>query len=478
MSLYGGIEITGRPDLENVRKLDLLPMPMIQRMHQYGMAIDREWFQELSLRLGKQMQTLKEEICDWIPIEKLDEFIGRAGGVTEDGLAMNVNSRDQLAVLLFEVLGVGAGRQLKTTKNGSRISTGKKQMEQLKREHPIIQKTLNYAEVAKLKNTYSDSLPLMAKEHRKGTCWCGLKHDSKTWRVHTQILTTRTDTGRFASKNPNLQNIPSRTPLGREIRGGFIASPGTRLVASDFSQQEMRLGAHYSQDRELIRIFEQGLDPHNETAKKAFKTETPDKISQRTPARNVNFGVFYGLSGPGLLDLMAITYATANLELPEWLTESWCQKFIDDWFELYEGVKGYLDTQYYRAQRYGIVWTLFGRVRRVPEINSYHSRIRAAGLRQAGNMPIQGSGSDWMKLVMGEVETKLQELTGMGVRVWPLMTIHDELLVEVEEDYAELVKELVTDVMSQVMVDRETGVNRCRVPVRADGKVMERWTKE
>src|SRR5207244_3978752 len=207
--------------------------------------------------------------------------------------------------------------------------------------------TLLYAEIHKLKGSFCDKLPKMSVEHRRGTCWCGLKHVEATWRVHTEFLNTRTDTGRFASKKPNLQNIPARTSYGREIRKGFIASPHTRLVASDVSQEEMRFGAHYSQDKNLIRIFELGIDPHNETAKRAFRTETPDYLTQRTPARNVNFGVFYGLSGSGLYDLMAITYATAqdkdpNLLMPDWLTIEWCDEFIRQWFDdLYPGVKDY-----------------------------------------------------------------------------------------------------------------------------------------
>ena len=478
MSLYGGIEIVGRPDLENVRKLDLLPMPMTARMMQYGMAIDKGWFSDLSQKLQGQMKELRAEICDYIPSEKFEEFLERAGGFDDDSLPMNVNSRDQLSILLFDVLGIGRGRQLKTTKSGDRISTGKKQMEQLKREHPIVQKTLNYAEAAKLKSTYTDALPKIAVEHKRGSCWCGLKHYEKTFRVHSQILWTRTDTGRPASKAPNLFNIPARKAIGREIRAGFVASPGTKLVASDFAQEEMRLGAHYSQDENLIRIFKEGLDPHVETAKRAFKTDTPDKLSQRDPCKNVNFGVFYELSGPGLYDLMAVTYATADKDLPEWLTIDWCKQFIEDWFELYPAVRGYLDNQHYRAQRYSCVWTLMGRVRLVPEVHSYHSQIRAAGLRQAGNHPIQGTGGDWLRLVLAEMGEHVDELERSGVWCWPLNCPYDEVLMEVEEDYAEYVKEILSNVMENVMVDKETGVHQFSVPIKVDAKITDRWLKE
>lgn len=477
--LHGGVGVPGKPDLENIRKLDLLPIPMIRRMQQYGIAIDREWFWDLSKRLDQEMLVLEAEICSSIPSEKLQQFIEQSNLDSDDDYApMNVNSGDQLASLFFDVLGIGEGRQLKTTKSGARISTSKKQLEQLKRSHPIVQKTLDYRERAKLKSTYADTLPQIAREHPAGSCWCGLKHWDKTWRVHTEYMTTRTTTGRIASKLPNLQNIPSRTALGREIRKGFIASPGMRLVSCDESQEEMRLGAHYSQDPELIRIFKLGLDPHNETAKRAFKTDTPDKISQRTPSRNVNFGVFYGLTGAGLLDLMAVTYATAGMDLPEWLTEEWCDEFIQDWFKLYSGVVGYLEQQTYRARRYGMVWTLFGRIRRVPEIHSVHRHIREAGLRQAGNMPIQGSGADWMRLIMGEAEEMLLRWLKEGVWCWPLLTVHDELVVEVEEDYAEMIQYEMITIMQNVMTDKETGAEYCRVPIKADGKIQTRWDKE
>lgn len=240
----------------------------------------------------------------------------------------------------------------------------------------------------------------------------------------------------------------------------------------------MRLGAHYSQDANLIAIFNRGIDPHNETAKKAFDTETPDYITQRTPARNVNFGVFYGLQGPGLFDLMAVTYATANLPMPDWLTVAWCEEFIRRWFDdWYPGVKDYISEQEYRARRYGVVWTLFGRVRRVPEVQSALSHIRSAGLRQAANTPIQGTGADWMRLVMGSVDEILSDLRTKGVWAHPLLSIHDELICEVEEDWAEYVSEAIAAEMISVMTDRDSGEHMFRVPIDATARVSKEWSK-
>lgn len=478
MSLYGGISIPGKPDLDNIRRLDLLPMSMIHDMHRYGIAIDKDWFSSLSSRLATEMTGLKGEICSYIPVEKLEEFIAKSNlDADDEHLPMNVDSGPQIAKLLFDVLGVGEGRQLKRTKGGDRVSTGKKQLETLKRTHPLVQRILDYRERAKLKNTYTDTLPNVAKLHKTGSCWCGLKHWVDTWRVHTQFLSTRTDTGRFASKNPNLQNVSARSALGREVRKGFLASKNTKLVGADFSQIEMRIGAHYSQDTNLLRIFMEGLDPHTDTAKRAFNTDKPDKLSQRDPCKNVNFGVFFGLNAPGLYDLMAVTYATAGMEMPDWLDQQWCSQFIEDWFQLYPGVREYLEQQYYRARRYGIVWTLFGRVRRVPEVYSVHKHIRSAGLRQAGNLPIQGSAADIMKLAMASIDKNLKELRSQGVWAYPLLTIHDELQVEVEDDYAEFVRDMMCSEMMSVMTDTVTDKWHFRVPIMAEGKVSDRWEK-
>lgn len=480
MALYGGIEITGRPNLENVRRLDLLPMRSIGEMMRYGMSVDIPHLNLITEQLSDEMSELRTEICLEIPSEKLDEFIEKSGMDAEDDyLPMNVDSVQQMRRLLFEVLGVGKGHRLKLTKSGD-VSTGKKQLEQRKKDHPIVQLVLNYREMSKLKSTYSTTLPRIAKFHPEKNCWCGLKHFAETHRVHTEILTTRASTGRCTSKNPNLQNIPVRTKLGRSIRAGFIASPGTEIARADFSQMEMRIGGHYSGDENLLRIFELGLDPHLDTAMRAFKLEEDqiDKLLHRDPARHLNFGIFYGLTPEGLFDQIGVTYATARVEMPEWLTLEWCKGFINQWFEeLYPRVKEYLDNQHYRAARYNMVWTLFGRIRRVPEVRSVHSRVVAAGLRQAGNMPIQGTGADMMKLALAEIQEECERIRLAGVWVWPLMTVHDEILIEVEQGYGSIVQMMMEDVMSRVMVDKESGVDGFRVKVKADGKVMSRWEK-
>lgn len=476
--LYAGVRLPGKPDLDNVARLDMLPIPMIRRMQRAGMAIDVPFLRDLSRKLDQEMDDLRLEIACQVPAEKLEEFVRRSDSL-EDWNPINVNSSEQIAEILFDTLGLGKGRNLRRTATGDRISTGKKQLETLKNEHPIVQKVLDYRERAKLKTTYVDKLPEIARLHTKGECQvCGLWHWEDHWRVHTEITFTRTDTGRFASKNPNLQNIPARTRLGRAVRQAFVASKGKRIVGRDFSQIELRLLAHCADERHMIKVFQCGEDIHLSTAMRAFGIEDKskvDKLLHRAPCKTVNFGIVYGLAAPGLYDNMAVTYATAGLPMPDWLTVEWCEKFIRDWFSLYPGVEPYMERQHYRARRYGVVWDIFGRVRRVPEVRSVHYKVQSAGLRQAGNMPIQASAAGLMKISMGELEEELQIVYD---KVVPLMTIHDELLFEVDEDWAEAVNVLVGEVMDRAMTDRRTGKNLCRVPIESDGKVTERWMKE
>jgi DNA polymerase I len=505
MSLFGGVEIVGRPDPENVRKLDLLPIPMIRKAQRYGIAIDVPYFHDLTSTLSAQMKGLRDDIACEIPPEKLELFCSMADNEeteTRDSnwSPINVESPTQLAKLMFDVLGIGRGKDLKRSGDGSRISTGKKQLEVLKKEHPVVQLILDYRERSKLKNTYTATLPQIAKLHPRGKCCpvCELRHVESTFRVHTEFTTTRAATGRLASKNPNLQNIPARSMLGRMVRAGFIASPGCLLLSRDFSQIELRLLAHAAIEHELIKIFKNRQDPHLMTAMRAFNISDPanvDKLLHRAPCKNVNFGVVYGLAAPGLYDLMAVTYATAGKSLPiemefdgvmyrmvesngDRLKYPWCQAFIDGWFSLYPEVKAYMEDQFYRAKRYKFVWDMFGRIRLVPEVCSILPWIKNAGLRQSGNMPIQSDGAGLMKLAMGETDEVLTDIRESGIWNWPLLSIHDEMIIEVEEDYADSTGEIVGDVMDNVLTDKQSGKRLCRVPILSDGHPMPRWVKE
>lgn len=499
MALYGGITLPGKPDLENIRRLDLLPMPALAEMMHNGMAIDRDWFSDLSNQLTVETKELRSKICSYVPQDRLEEFTARAIQAESDAddaieadpdaepvikESLNVGSTQQLSKLLFDILGIGAGHSLKLTKSGSQISTGKKQLEKFKRDHPIVPLVLDYKERVKLKTAFSDKLPLMARHHSAGNCICGERHDQESYRVHSKILSTRTSTGRLAGKEPNLMQIPTRSDLGRRTRAGFIATPGMDLISVDFSQFEMRLCAHYSQDPNFMRVFREGLDAHTDTAMRAFHKTKEEvmtdqgKLLYRAPCKVVGFGLLYGLTPDGMYDQMILAYSTAGLEIPDWLTLDWCEQFMDDWFDLYPEVRRYMQNQYYRSQRYGIVWTLCGRIRRIPEVRSEHKHIAAGGLRQAGNAPIQGSQADLFKIALALVHDKIvKPIRASGVPCRMLNAVHDEILVEVEQGRGDFTADLMAYVMEEVMRDIETGVDLCSVPIVASSHVMQRWEK-
>lgn len=499
MALYAGIELPNKPDPENIRRLDLLPIPMVRSMMRYGMRIDPDHFRDLSFRLQSRMTTLRRDITSQIPPEALDRFVELAGmddpiDYDDDGMEvmpedqqLNVDSGKKIAELLYDVLGLhkSGSVKVKKTKGGGTLSTGKKTLEQLKRDHPVVQLILDYRESSKLDGTYAKTMPRHARFHPKGKdCpLCGWDHRENEFRTHTQIMTTRTGSGRFATKNVNLGNIPARSPLGQQIRMGFVSSVGCVISQRDWAQIELRLGADASGDENMLRIYLADGDIHVDTAMRSFdKTEaevTSDvgKLLYRAPCKNVNFAVFYLISAPGLLDLMASTFATAGVPMPDYMTERWCEEFIQKWFRLYPGVKAYLDRQETLTRRHSIVWTPCGRVRRVPEVRSTHQWIQAAGVRQACNHGIQGYSADIMKLAMGELWERLGILSQYGIKARPTMTIYDELLVECEEDDGETVQELMAEIMDNVLVDKQSGKLCCLVPIRSDGKLLLRWKK-
>lgn len=501
MSLFGGVTVPGCPDLENIRRLDLLPIPMVRKMQRYGIAIDVPYLKDFSVELTHDIDGLRKEIISYVPADSLESFASMANQIEDiQGSAdFNPNSAIQIRELLFDKLKVGFGRDLKMTKSGQ-VSTGKKQLELYKKDHPVVAKVLAYKERTKLKSAFADSLPQRAKFHprnKDGSCpVCELPHVESTWRIHTQFLMTRTETGRFASKEPNLQQIPARTELGGRIRMAFLASPGTKLISSDFSQIELRDLAHCANAASMIEAYQADKDIHLYSACRVFDldyghyaalailkehgllTEQEDKddwadfaLTKRLPTKNVNFMIVYGATAIGLQAQLALSGL--------FWTEEECNAFIARWFGLYPEVESYMDLQHYRARRYGFVWDSFGRMRRVPETRSYHSYIRAAGLRQAGNMPIQSCSAAQTKLVMGELNEDFSNIysDGDGPWVWPLLTIHDQLICEADEEIADDVRDLMIHRFSNVMHDQDTHEYLWRVPVKSDGEILDRWQK-
>jgi DNA polymerase-1 len=489
VALYGGIEIVNRPDPGNIQKLDLLPVPMVREMMRYGMRIDPDHFRDLSFRLSTRMTELKREITSQIPPDALERLCGvedETEAYDEDGYRIddgnfNIESPEQLTDLLYDVLGLHLRDvKIKRTKQGQ-LTTGKKTLEQLKREHPVIPLILEYRENSKLKGTYADSMPRKAVLHPRGPDCprCGWDHREAEWRVHTEILTTRTATGRTAHKNPNLANIPARSKLGREIRSGFVASEGCVIVDRDFSGIELRLLASQSEDLVMMEVFRTGGDIHNTTACSAFglKPEELDPLTHRIPSKTCNFSVVYGTTEMGLYEQLCASFGSMGMKIPEWLSEEWCAWFIAKWFETYAGAKRYLDRLEALVRRYGIAWTPCGRVRRVPEVRSVHSWIQQAGVRQGQNMPIQGGNAELMKLTMGEATERFRILRQYGIKVRPINTIYDSWMGEVDEDDGETVSEVMAEVMAGCMTDKQTGEEMCLVPIKSDGKCVRKWEK-
>lgn len=475
MALFGGITLPGHPDPTNIQRLDLLPLPQIRRMERFGVMIDVDWMRRMSAEIAMDLEGLRKDILDVIPPDLL-------GLMSRSSDEINIDSPEQMAELLYEVLEVGKGHRLKRTKSGKQLSTGKKQLETLKREHPVIPKILQYKELSKLKGTFCDKLPDMAILHTKGYCTvCESHHWEDHWRIHSTINTTRTIPGRLSMKDPNLQQIPSRTKRGREVRKGFRAAKGKRIVTRDVGQLHLRLIAHLSGDEVMISIFRRGGDIHVETARKAFglgPTEKPDDHTQRAPSKTTNFLVAYGGTGATLLDTLIVNFALGGMDPPEWLTLDWCNGFIDQWFGIYAKVRGYFDQQYYRIRRYEMVWCPFGRVRLCPEVRSVHERIVAAGMRQGGNHPIIAMEAGMMKIAQARVESTFERVwRAGGVEVNAIIPVHDEIVVEVDEDWAEEVSERMGEDMAQALVDEGSGRMELSVPIITDGKVKERWEK-
>jgi DNA polymerase-1 len=499
MSLFGGVTLPGKPDLANIARLDRLPLPQIQRMQRYGFAIDKEYMLDLSAQFRVEMRELEKDIVSYIPADRLHEFNQKSEEIEEEegSASINPSSAIQIATLLFDMLGVGKTVQLKKTKS-HQLSTGKKQLELLKNEHPVIKKVLKHRELDKLIGTYTDKFPEIAVHHprsRKSTDLCPvceLHHTSAQDRIHGEVVSTRARTGRFAHRRPNLGNIPQRTDNGELVRAGFIAPPGYELASVDFGQIELRDLAHCAQAKSMIKVYDEDRDIHVATACAVFEKDepyymrllsTPEKqlapaeaadlhefkLKCRLPSKNVNFMVIYGATEIGLQAQLALSSLL-------WTTEE-CIEFIERWFNLYPEVQAYIDEQHYRARRYGFVWDQFGRVRLIPECSSTHTWIASAGLRQAGNMPIQSIAAGQMKLAMGEVEKELIQILSTGVWCWPLMTIHDQLITEVEEGFADKLIDIKTEIFQNVMHDKDTGERQFLVPIKADGEQYTRWIK-
>jgi DNA polymerase I len=388
---------------------------VLAHMEATGVRLDVAYLRALSLEVAEEIARLEAEVFRLA------------------GHPFNLNSRDQLERVLFDELGLPAIG--KTEKTGKR-STSAAVLEALREAHPIVEKILQYRELSKLKSTYIDPLP-------------DLIHP-RTGRLHTRFNQTATATGRLSSSDPNLQNIPVRTPLGQRIRRAFVAEEGWLLVALDYSQIELRVLAHLSGDENLIRVFQEGRDIHTETASWMFGVprEAVDPLMRRA-AKTINFGVLYGMSAHRLSQELAIPYEEA-------------QAFIERYFQSFPKVRAWIEKTLEEGRRRGYVETLFGRRRYVPDLQARVKSVREAAERMAFNMPVQGTAADLMKLAMVKLFPRLEEV---GARM--LLQVHDELVLEAPKERAEAVARLAKEVME--------GVYPLAVPLEVEVGIGEDW---
>ena len=402
--------------LQQVYAMDLQLAPVLFRMEQAGVRIDLGVLDGLSKRFAIELERVGEHIF---------ELAGRR---------FNINSPKQLGEVLFTHLGLPAPA---SRGKGKAVSTAQDVLEYLAEKHEVPRLVLEFRHLSKLKSTYIDALPLLA--------------DSDS-RVHTTFQAAATATGRLSSVNPNLQNIPTRTELGREIRAAFTAAPGTQLLSADYSQIELRLLAHFSGDPLLVHAYQNNEDIHTLTASEVFGVPAAEMDKQtRNRAKAVNFGIVYGISPFGLAAQLGIPQAEARA-------------YIERYFARYSGVQSFIEKTLEETRKTGSVRTLFGRVRPIPDIESRNPNQRGFAERTAINTPLQGTAADLIKLAMISID---RQLTERALKTRMVLQVHDELLFEVSASETAEVEELVRTEME--------GVVKLNVPLIADLKSGGNW---
>jgi len=393
-------------------------IPILGKMEITGIALDKEFLKEFSKKLVKRLKELEKEIHQ------------------HAGCEFNINSTKQLKEILFEKLALPT-KNIKKSKTG--FSTAEDELDKLIDLHPIIPFLKEYRELNKLRSTYIDALPLLA---------------DKNSRIHTTFNQTIAATGRLSSTEPNLQNIPAKTELGKETRRAFVSAPGKKLLSLDYSQIELRLAAHLSGDPLMVKAFDDGDDIHTITAA-AINGVSEEEVTKkmRREAKAVNFGILYGQGPHGLAQGAGIPFMQAK-------------KFIDKYFEVYQGIKKMMNQFIAQAEKDGESVTMFGRRRPLPEINSEMVNIKKMSERMAINTPIQGAAADLIKLAM----IKVDEAIGDKSReIQMLLQVHDELIFEVDEkkvdDYARIIKNIMEN------------AHQFSVPIIVEASVGDNWNE-
>ena len=414
-------ELDNRALRELYSEVEMPLVPIIVDMQRAGVKLDVEFLAEMGQELGQRLGELKEEIEGQV------------------GHPLNINSTQQLSVALFDEMEL-AEPWMRRGKSGH-YSTAADVLEKLHDRHPVIELILEHRQLSKLKGTYVDALPALV--------------NPRTGRVHTSFNQTGSVTGRFSSSNPNLQNIPIRTDLGRKVRRAFIADEGWLLLAVDYSQVELRVLAHISGDPAMLAAFARGEDIHASTAAAIYGVPLQDVTrDQRRVAKMTNFAISYGVTGYGLSERTELTPREADA-------------FIKTYFETYPRIKEYIDGTRDQALERGYVETLLGRRRYFPELGTQarvHRNVRDAAFRMAINAPIQGTAADILKVAMNHL---WHELKAQGLHSRMILQVHDELVLEVPEDELDLVASLVTRTME--------GAYKLDAALKADTKEGRNW---
>jgi len=399
-------------------------LPVVKEMNERGILLNKDIFKKLSEKYRKRLEELEKKIWELA------------------GANFNVSSPKQLGEVLFVKLGLKAKNQKKTAKTGA-LSTKESELEKLREIHPIVPLILEHRGLAKLLGTYLVPLPTLV---------------DKNERLHTTFIQSGTTTGRMASRDPNLQNIPNKTDIGREIREGFVATPGFDLVSFDYSQIELRIAAFLSGDKKLIEIFRAGADVHTAVASRVFNVPL-DEVSKemRRRAKVINFGVMYGMGINALRQQLGTDRKEA-------------QKFYENYFKTFAGLAKYLDETRAAAARQGYTETYFGRRRYFEGIESKIPFVRAAAERMAINAPIQGTEADIIKIAMARVAEFLRK-EKLADKVFLLLQVHDELVYEITNDLVKEIAPKIKDIMENILSLVETK----GVPIIADVSVGDNW---
>ena len=411
-------KILKEDELEEVAETIEFPLAtVLAKMERHGIRIDADMLTRFSKELGDEMVTLQDKIYE------------------KAGEEFNLNSPQQLSHILFEKLGLPAGRKTKTGK----YSTSEDVLSKLANEYELPGLLLDFRALSKLKSTYVDALPQLI--------------NPETGRIHTSFNQNVAATGRLSSSNPNLQNIPIRTDRGREIRKAFIAEDGYKVLSADYSQIELRIIASMAEDKAMKEAFERGEDIHSRTAMEIFNLTSMDEVTPdlRRKAKEVNFGIPYGVSAFGLAQRLGIERKEGKA-------------IIDAYFDRFPGIQRYINDIVAKAGEQGYVTTLAGRRRYIPDIRSSNQNVRGFAERTAINMPIQGTAADLIKLAMIKLDDRFEK---EGIRSRMILQVHDELVFELHESEQETVPEIIRDLMESAM-DLD-------VPLKIEMGIADNW---